>query len=72
MKSVTVTGLCSSWLIHVHSFTKRRNLMQIYVNNKPVATEATNLAMLAHELTLPERGVAVAVNNKMVPRLQWE
>ena len=46
--------------------------MQIYVNNKPVATEATNLAMLAHELTLPERGVAVAVNNKMVPRLQWE
>ena len=46
--------------------------MQIYVNNKSVATEATNLAMLAHELILPERGVAVAVNNKMVPRLQWE
>lgn len=46
--------------------------MQIYVNNKPVATESTNLSMLAHELALPEKGVAVAVDNKMVPRLQWE
>ena len=46
--------------------------MEIKVNNKPIDTEATNLRMLAVELSLPEKGVAVAVDNKMVPRTLWE
>lgn len=46
--------------------------MQINVNNKPINTEATNLNTLASELSLPEKGVAVAINNRMVPRSQWE
>jgi len=46
--------------------------MQINVNNKPLSTTATSLSTLATELSLPEKGVAVAVNNKMVPRNQWE
>ena len=46
--------------------------MEIYVNNKPINTEATDLGMLAQELSLPEKGVAVAVEGKMVPRAQWE
>lgn len=46
--------------------------MEIYVNNKPVGTEAANLDTLAKELSLPEKGVAVAINNKIVPRSQWE
>ena len=46
--------------------------MQINVNNKPLNTTATSLGTLAAELSLPEKGVAVAVNNKMVPRSQWE
>jgi len=46
--------------------------MQINVNNKPINTEATDLVMLAKELSLPEKGVAVAVNNKMVPRSLWK
>lgn len=46
--------------------------MQINVNNKPLSTTATSLDTLAAELSLPEKGVAVAVNNKMVPRNQWE
>ena len=46
--------------------------MKISVNNKPVTTEAAHLSMLAAELALPERGVAVAINNKMVPRDLWE
>ena len=46
--------------------------MQINVNNKPITTEALNLGSLAKELSLPEKGVAVAVNNKMVPRTLWE
>ena len=45
--------------------------MQINVNNKPISTEAADLSMLAKELSLPEKGVAVAVNNKMVPRTLW-
>lgn len=46
--------------------------MNCFVNNKPISTEATDLNMLARELSLPEKGVAIAVNNKMVPRVQWE
>ncbi len=45
--------------------------MNILINNKPVSTEAKNLAELALELTLPEKGVAVALSNKMVPRTEW-
>lgn len=45
--------------------------MTCYVNNQPITTEATNLAGLAVELGLPEKGVAIAVGNKMVPRDQW-
>ena len=46
--------------------------MELLVNNKPVCTEATSLSMLAAELSLPEKGVAVAVDGKMVPRALWE
>ena len=46
--------------------------MDIYINNKPVGTEAKDLAMLAAELSLPERGVAVAVEGKMVPQTLWQ
>lgn len=37
-----------------------------------MSTEATNLCLLAAELSLPEKGVAVAVEGKMVPRSLWE
>ena len=45
--------------------------MEISVNNKPVSTQATSLVELASELSLPEKGVAIAVGGKMVPRDQW-
>ena len=45
--------------------------MKIQINNKEVETKALNLSELAQEMALPEKGVAVAVNNKMVPRAQW-
>lgn len=47
--------------------------MKISVNNKE--TEIANggtLADLAAQLELPAQGVAIAVNNKMVPRAQWK
>lgn len=46
--------------------------MNVLINNKPTVTEAKNLWELAKEMNLPERGVAVAVANKMVPRTEWE
>lgn len=46
--------------------------MNIKVNNKPVETEASTLKELAEQLELPEKGVAVAVANKMVPRDEWD
>lgn len=46
--------------------------MKIQVNNKETETEAKNLAELAKEMALPEKGVAMAKDNKMVPRAEWE
>lgn len=45
--------------------------MKILINNQETLTEVTSVAMLAAELALPERGVALAVNNRIVPRTAW-
>ncbi len=45
--------------------------MEITVNNKALTIEARTLGELAAELSLPEKGVAVAIANKMVPRTEW-
>ena len=45
--------------------------MTIKINNKETETQAQNLHALANELALPEKGVAMAVANKMVPRAAW-
>ncbi|MGL4852303.1 MAG: sulfur carrier protein ThiS [Phocaeicola sp.] len=47
--------------------------MKILINNKEteVATQAT-VAQLAKQLELPEKGVAMAINNQMIPRSTWE
>lgn len=50
---------------------KERQKMKISVNNKPMETEAANLLLLAEELALPQRGVAMALNNRMIPRADW-
>ena len=46
--------------------------MKIKVNNKEVETIASNLLKLSQELELPTIGIAVAVNNRMIPRTEWE
>lgn len=46
--------------------------MKVNVNQKPVETASTTLAQLIAELQLPQAGVAVGVNNRMVPRTEWE
>ena len=46
--------------------------MEITVNNKVLETQARTLEELTQELTLPAKGVAVAVANSMVPKTEWE
>lgn len=47
--------------------------MKISVNNKEmeIAPE-TSINQLAASLELPDKGVAIAMNNKMIPRTNWE
>lgn len=45
--------------------------MQVLINNTLTATEAINVAELAEQLELPERGVALAVNQRIIPRTEW-
>ena len=50
----------------------KKERMQIIVNNKAmVMAEGSTLSALAEALRLPEKGVAVAVNNQMIPREEW-
>lgn len=46
--------------------------MQVFVNNKAVEAAGSSLAALIAQLGLPAVGVAAAVDNKMVPRSEWE
>lgn len=46
--------------------------MTIRVNHEEVVTEVATIAALAQSLSLPERGVALAVNNRVIPRANWE
>lgn len=46
--------------------------MKIKINDKETEIKAASLQQLAEELSLPEKGIAVAVNNSMVPRTSWQ
>ena len=46
--------------------------MIIKVNNKEMElAHQASLQQLAETLQMPEKGVAVAVNNRMIQRTQW-
>ena len=51
--------------------TKSMKIMKIKINNKEVETAAKTEAELAVEQKLPEKGVAIAISNNMVPRTEW-
>ena len=46
--------------------------MKLRVNNKEVETWATNLFLFSQEQNLPNTGIAIAVNNRMIPRTEWD
>ena len=46
--------------------------MKKYVNNKePDVSENMKVNELAQQLQLPDKGIALAVNNQMIPRTEW-
>ena len=46
--------------------------MKLKVNDKEVETGATNLSQFSQEQNLPATGIAIAVNQHMVPRTEWD
>ncbi|MDD3040793.1 sulfur carrier protein ThiS [Bacteroides sp.] len=47
--------------------------MKVQVNNKEVKINpVSTLTQLILLLELPFQGIAIAVNNKMIPRTEWE
>lgn len=46
--------------------------MKVIVNNREIITQATSLQRLAQELDLPEQGIAIAINNQLIPRSEWD
>ncbi|BEG98681.1 sulfur carrier protein ThiS [Bacteroides sedimenti] len=46
--------------------------MKVQVNNQEMELSAqSSIQQLSETMELPQAGVAIAVNNKMVPRTQW-
>ena len=46
--------------------------MKLKVNSKETEVkDGCTVAELASQLALPEKGIAIAVNNKMPPRTEW-
>lgn len=47
--------------------------MKVQVNNKEVTlADASSLAQLTQQLELPAVGMAIAVNNQLIPRTEWD
>ena len=71
-ESTRVMALCHyPFFFPKHSPVKKHYIMIVKINGKPTDTSASNLAELAGELSLPNAGVAMALNSKMVQRSDW-
>ncbi len=46
--------------------------MKLKINEKEVECRSKTLAQLACEINLPERGVAVAVDRRIIPHAEWD
>lgn len=43
----------------------------LYVNQQPCALKAKTLSELAEQLALPSQGVALVLNQQLMPRTLW-
>ena len=47
--------------------------MKVQVNNKEVEiADTSTITQLTVQLELPTQGIAIAANNKMIPRTDWD
>lgn len=46
--------------------------MSIFINNEQQAVKATNVAALLQEIGLSNEGIAVAINEEVVTKHQWD
>ncbi len=46
-------------------------MMEITINNQSRTVESKTLQGLIQELQIESRGVAIAINGRVVPQLQW-
>lgn len=47
--------------------------MKVFVNNAEVAIEShSTIYELKEQLKLPEKGIAIAINNNLIPKTNWE
>ena len=46
--------------------------MKLRVNSQEVETEVQTLQEFSQELELASNGIAIGVNNRMIPRAEWE
>lgn len=46
--------------------------MTVSVNNREITTSSTTLEQLRKELGLPDTAIAIAVNNTMIKREDWD
>ena len=46
--------------------------MTIKVNQEPFVSKSDLLSGILEEMNLSPKGIAVAVNNEVIPRLDWE
>jgi thiamine biosynthesis protein ThiS len=44
----------------------------LYINQQPSAITASNLAELAQALLLPPQGIALVLNQQILPRALWQ
>lgn len=45
--------------------------MKVWLNNKEVETDSITVSQFLEELMLPRYGIAVALDNKLLPQGQW-
>lgn len=45
--------------------------MKVIINNQETETTAANVAQLATELALPDKGIAVAIDDQLITRSAW-
>ncbi len=46
--------------------------MNLIVNNQRIETDAKTLSELSVEMSLPTTGIAIAVDNKLAVRAEWD